>query len=405
MLIRFNKKSKPVEISSDEFDELVKKGKLTPKSLVKNKFIAKGKWVSIDNMKRFHRNSPFEYPPGPYLIQERAIEARRKKQKAELYKLEENYNSGMMIEQYFELISLKNLCLHYKVPTASRLTVMPALHPELVITLLFGLDSISINIIKGKTSVWQAIPRLIELKVKKGLWVNTAPIPFDLAEASKVSTELSYSEKIYPFNNISLFLDLAREAVSCYSPATDGVAFRHEVVSDRTDIYVLWSNPSDREYPTQCHLISSYSDLVREAMLKIEDGKDSNGLKKSTSWGLLVKGALNLDNELSSRAMSAVKKHPKGLIALDSKYYGTPKVSEQHKETVKETEGALKLDEKTECMVMRELNDVDTVVYVQFKTIEKRWSDVSFEGTLYWFVLHPVTFNVLHVKEFHYGAF
>ena len=391
MLIRFSEKSKPIEISIDEFDELVKKGKLTPKSLVKNKFIAKGKWVSIANMKRFHRKSPIEYPLGPYLIQEgeqeREIEARRKKREAELSKLEEDYKSGIMIEQYLELIPVKNLCLHYKVPTASRLTVMPAFHPELVITLLFGIDSISTNIIKGKTAIWNAIPRLIELKEENGLLFKIAPasIPFDLAKANKVSIELSYSEKIYPFNNISFFLDQAREAVNCYSLATDGAVFRHEVVSDRTDIDVRWSNPSDREHPTQCHLISSYSDLVREAMLKIEDG---------------VKGALNLDNELYSRAISAVRKHPKGLMALDSKY-STPKVREQHKETV----GRLRLDDKTECMIMRELNDVDTVVYAQFQIFENRWSGVSCERTYYLFFLHPVTFKILHVWEIHYNSF
>ena len=102
MLIRFNKKSKPVEISTDEFDELVRKGKLTPKSLVKNKFIAKGKWVSIDNMERFHRKSPIEYPLGPYLIQSRKIKNRRKKQKDNFSILLANYASGKLIEQYLE---------------------------------------------------------------------------------------------------------------------------------------------------------------------------------------------------------------------------------------------------------------------------------------------------------------
>jgi hypothetical protein len=288
MLIRFRKKSKPVEISTEEFDELVKKGKLTPKSLVKNKFIANGKWVSIANMERFHRKSPVEYPPGSYLKQSRKIEDRRKEQKAELSKLEENYESGMMIEQYLELIPVKNLCLHHKVPTASRLTVMPAFHPELVITLLLGLDSISIKIIRGKTPIWHAIPRLTALTTENGSWVKTAPTPFDLTKANKVSIELSYSEKIYPFNDISFFLDQAKEAVDCYTLATDGVVFRHEVVSDRIGIDVRWSNPTDQEHPTQCHLISSYSNVVREAMLRIGNRKNSTDIKEATSWELLV---------------------------------------------------------------------------------------------------------------------
>jgi hypothetical protein len=275
MLIRFSKKSKPVEISTDEFDKLVKKGKLTPKSLVKNKFIAKGKWVSIANMERFHRKSPIDYPPGAYLIESREIEDRRKKESALFQANVANYESGKMIEQYLALIPVNNLCGHFKVPVASRLTVMPAFHPELVITLLLSLDSISVDMIRGTTQIW-------------GSWVKQEENPFDLTKAYKISVELSFSKKVYPFNDIVFFLEQAKEAVDCYTLATDGVGFRHEVVSYRTDIDVRWSNPTDEEHPAQCHLISSYSNVVREAMLRIVDRKNSNDITEATSWELLV---------------------------------------------------------------------------------------------------------------------
>ena len=286
MLIRFNKKSKPVEISTDEFDELVRKGKLTPKSLVKNKFIAKGKWVSIDNMERFHRKSPIEYPLGPYLIQSRKIKNRRKKQKDKFSILLANYASGKLIEQYLELILVKNLCSHFKVPAASRLTVMPAFLPELVITLLFGSDSISIDIIRGTTSIWSTISQPLTKITEDGssLDIETTPTPFDLTKANKVSIELSYTKKIYPFNDISLFLGQAKEAVDCYTPAMDGVNFRHEVVSDRTDIDFKWGNPTGREHPTQCNLISFYSNIAAEAISMKAESKDSNDIKEAAWW-------------------------------------------------------------------------------------------------------------------------
>jgi hypothetical protein len=81
MRVRYHIKSKPFEISTDEFDELVKKGKLTPKALIKDKSIAGRKWVSIDNLERFHEMSPIEYPPGTYLIQDRAYERDRERDK------------------------------------------------------------------------------------------------------------------------------------------------------------------------------------------------------------------------------------------------------------------------------------------------------------------------------------
>jgi hypothetical protein len=71
MLIRYNQNSIPVEVTIQEFEALVKKGKLTPVSQIKNKFLAGGKWVSIDNLERFHRNSPVKYPAGPYLSRQR----------------------------------------------------------------------------------------------------------------------------------------------------------------------------------------------------------------------------------------------------------------------------------------------------------------------------------------------
>ena len=220
MLIRFSKKSKPVDISTLEFDELVKQGKLTPKSLIKNKFIANGKWVSIDNMERFHRKSPIEYPPGPYLIQTREIKDRRKKQKDELSILFAYYMSGKMIEQYLELIPVKNLCVHFKVQAASRLTVMPSFAPELVITLLFGLDSISINIIRGTTSILDTIPRLSSQTTEDGLWMQTEATPFDIKKANKVSIELPYSKGII-FGGITFLLGIpiiAGKIISTIAP-------------------------------------------------------------------------------------------------------------------------------------------------------------------------------------------
>jgi hypothetical protein len=61
-----------------------------------------------------------------------------------------------MIEQHFELLPVKDLCVHFKVPAASRLTVMPVFYPELLITLLFGFDSISIDMIRGTTRIWDS---------------------------------------------------------------------------------------------------------------------------------------------------------------------------------------------------------------------------------------------------------
>ena len=46
------------------------------------------------------------------------------------------------------------------------------------------------------------------------------------------------SEKIYPFNDISIFLEKTTDVVDCYALATNGVGFRHVVVSDETEIDV-----------------------------------------------------------------------------------------------------------------------------------------------------------------------
>jgi len=135
----------------------MKNGGLTPESLIKIKFIANGKWVSIDNIERFHRNSPVSYPPGPYLIQSRKIKNRRQGQMHGQAILVSRYGSGEMIENYLDLIPVKNLCGHFNVSAASRLTAMPAFDPELVITFIFGSNSLSIKIIRGITPIWNTI--------------------------------------------------------------------------------------------------------------------------------------------------------------------------------------------------------------------------------------------------------
>ena len=265
MLIRYNKNSIPVEVSIQEFEKLVKKGKLTPESLIKSKFIAGGKWVSIDNMERFHRNSPVKYPPGPYLSKDRENKTKRQQQMRKISNLMGYYMSGMMTEQYLSLIPTKRLCEHYEVSAASRLTTMPSFQPELVITLLFRLNSISCKIVSGATPIWSTIPQCISQSTEDGRWVQTKPVPFDLSKVHKASIELPMSQRFSPFNELSGFLKLSNKAVSCSTPTLDGVGYRHEVVTEKTRIDVHWNNPSKKEHPSQCQLISSYGKVVREA--------------------------------------------------------------------------------------------------------------------------------------------
>jgi hypothetical protein len=105
MRIRSHKKSKPIEISIDEFDELVKKGELSPKTLIKAKSCAKEKWISIDNLKRFHKLSPIEYPPGPFwpvLITKREYE-RLLNAREEVFPLDESINRSFCLHLEYRL--------------------------------------------------------------------------------------------------------------------------------------------------------------------------------------------------------------------------------------------------------------------------------------------------------------
>lgn len=168
MLIRITKKSKPVEMTTQEFEDLVKKGKLTPESFIKNKFIADGKWVSIDNIEHFHRFSPICYPPGPHLVKKREIEEIRKNKMVEFDRLYQNYRSGEMIEKYFELTPVKKLYDSSDITMISRLTVRPSFEPEIVMTLLFGSGFLNVEIIRGSTSVWRTIPQPYSAISKNG---------------------------------------------------------------------------------------------------------------------------------------------------------------------------------------------------------------------------------------------
>ena len=95
--------------------------------------------------------------------------------------------------------------------------------------------------------------------------------PFDLSKACKISIELSYSDKIYPFNDITVFLKKSKKADDCYTLALDGFGYRHEVISESTDIKVRWSNPDEQEHPVQFHIVSSYFNIVNEALLNMGD--------------------------------------------------------------------------------------------------------------------------------------
>lgn len=246
MFVRLTEKSEPIDLTSDEFINQVKAGKITIRSLIKNEFIADGQWVTADNYNPFHKASPISYPVGPHFPELKLKVKRTERELKELKEQEDTLRKWYekKIEEYLELTPTKTLFdTSSDVSVISRLTIMPSFDPEIVITLLFGSKFINVEVINGNTSIWYAeSQKEIDLnKVRKS----------------------SYLREINSFKNPEHFISIAKKAVSCSTSTLDGVGYRHEVISKEVNIDYKYSNPDNQQHPEQIKIISLYYNIVK----------------------------------------------------------------------------------------------------------------------------------------------
>src|SRR5688572_19773467 len=91
-----------VELTLDEFWELVRAGKVPPTALYRDPW-TEGRWDTVDNLRSFHRKSPVKHPPGlrlaERLAREEAAKQLAKREKEHWEDCVRVYRDGGLVEE------------------------------------------------------------------------------------------------------------------------------------------------------------------------------------------------------------------------------------------------------------------------------------------------------------------
>jgi hypothetical protein len=270
MEIRNDPSEQPLEISTDEFKQMVGEGKIGPKTLVRGKFSTDGVWRTADNVRLFHRCSPTRYPFGEHLLAEEQKDELRQAELDKLAAIRAAYMHGDLIEEIYNVRKMLDLTSEPGVIGAARLIVCPSFHPERIVTVVFAAAEVRIEAIKGSRSLWFSLPQLANRYSGEGA-IETQSAPFSSDEAVHLHRIVGIPDCQFRFVSWDALSALARMAPSCSSLMTDGIAYRHKVVLDTGVLDATWLNPEKEGHPRQVELVREYLTLMQLTGLDLGD--------------------------------------------------------------------------------------------------------------------------------------
>ncbi|MDJ0607718.1 MAG: hypothetical protein QNJ67_01980 [Kiloniellales bacterium] len=253
MEFRPTPQDEPVELTFEEFDELVRAGTVRPKAQYRSKW-TNYEWRPVDRIPRFLRLIPPGYKYEDELKERRAEIAEsllQAERQAEFY---ETYVSGELIESCYGLEPLEKVALDPGVVGAARFIILPSFATERVVTFRFGPKSLSLEGVVGEESVFHAV-------AKAGLPRR----PYE-SRLVHLQGDLGYYEAPAPFTSWETFVDKAVDAPSCFAFVLDGVGYAQRVLVKGEVVAVRWFNPGhEREHARQTALVRAYCECLRKA--------------------------------------------------------------------------------------------------------------------------------------------
>ncbi len=239
----------PVELTFDEFDDLVCSGNIRPKAQYRSKW-TDYEWRPVDQIPRFLRLIPPNYKYEEELKDRRAEIAESLLHAQRLDKFAAYYGSGELIESCYGLEPLQQVALDRGVVGAARFIILPSFRSERVITFRFGAKSLSLEGVVGEASVGREI-----------LQAGLPQRPYE-ARLVRLQGELEPSEAPPPMTSWGSYVESAADAVSCRSFILDGVSYLQRIQVDGEVAH--WSNPG-REHVEQITLVRAYFACLRKA--------------------------------------------------------------------------------------------------------------------------------------------
>jgi hypothetical protein len=257
MELRLTPDGDPIELSIDDFKELVRGGSVHPNAQFRDKGTAK--WISVTTNSSFLRNIPVNYKYQNKLecLCAKAAEERRKDEemKARLWGLYDEY-PGCSVEKLYGISPLNKVYLETGAVGAARLIVFPSFAAERVFTFIFRSNCVCIE------SVYGPHPTNLYRKFEPG---SLEPQPCSY-KVTRLRAELGYSSLPEPFQSWEAFRHRAVDLQSCECLCFDGASFLQKVLVDDEIQYAHWSNP-DEGFPDQAAMVDAYAECIEKAGL------------------------------------------------------------------------------------------------------------------------------------------
>ena len=253
----------PVEITLDHFCDLVRAGKVRPDALYREPWTL-GQWLTVDNLRLFHKHSPVQHPPGPKLIEARESERRG----AEMFQRYTDYRTGTLVEDRYQVRPLADAAREPGVVGVSRLMIFPAFEPERIVTALFHADGVAVEAVAGSSQLWRSLQTFTR-KTPDGTWEQIpGGEPFDPRRAVRGQGRVKSRRAPAPFTSWGAFVRAASPLPDCSTETLDGVVYRHKMLFDGRLLDVEWANPDEVQHAPQLALVRGYMELVRAAGLR-----------------------------------------------------------------------------------------------------------------------------------------
>jgi hypothetical protein len=252
-----------ITVTLDELARIVRSGEVGPTAQLRDKVMTKNAWWTLDNLQIFHRNAPAPVPPGPHLEALMARQAEAQARWAERDRAEERaffeasgtsfaafaekiLGDGPLAPRAFGLPTLEELASAPGVSWASRLWILPAVGRESAITLVRHRDAVEVAHDVACMRVFEAIMDRPGSEPSVELKRTRARIPLEAAPRIVAAP--------------SEFVELSQRPFvrSTRYEVSDGVGYRHRLVSDGRSVESVWGHLFEEDHPDQIALRDAY---------------------------------------------------------------------------------------------------------------------------------------------------
>ena len=159
-------------------------------------------------------------------------------------------NDPEFVDRSYAVPSMGDLVLQPRVDGVARFIEFPSFHPERLFTVVYRPGSIEISAVVGMHSLWDSFQR---------------QEPFDPGHASRRSVTLALPSPQCPplLRSWASVRAASADAGPCWTPALDGISYRHRLADRQYRSDANWSNPDTRVDGPQSALIEAYVALLR----------------------------------------------------------------------------------------------------------------------------------------------